>query len=190
LDGVLSEGRFYYGCSPFQCLKNAVTDRLQQLLNSLLRPALDLTSSWWFLGLFLALVAGIGYLVLRGAVSKVVGEMPASAGLERSGTSDALLQEAKRHEQAGDFRLALRALFLGVMLRFQEDGVIELRPGLTNRDYLREVRARRAASAPSFSSLVAEFERAWYGGREVDASRYAQVRQATNNLLTIEPQAA
>jgi hypothetical protein len=66
----------------------------------------------------------------------------------------------------GDFRLALRALYLASLAHLAQREFIRLARHKSNRDYLREVH-RRARALPeisaAFSTNVGAFDRVWYG---------------------------
>lgn len=72
--------------------------------------------------------------------------------------------------QKGDFRRALRALYLASLAFLSRRELLRLAAHKSNGDYVREV-TRRAASLPdviaSFREAAAAFDGAWYGRREV-----------------------
>jgi hypothetical protein len=74
--------------------------------------------------------------------------------------------------QAGDYRAALRALYLANLAWLGHNGSIAIHPGKTNREYELEMR-RRAREFPEARALfavnVSSFERAWYGMHSVSA---------------------
>jgi hypothetical protein len=76
------------------------------------------------------------------------------------------LRLARELAARGDYRLALRALFLGTLAGLASQGVISIARHKSNRDYLAEVfrRARQhPAWPPAFGGCVSLFERSWYG---------------------------
>ncbi len=90
-------------------------------------------------------------------------------------TADALpedrwLEMAQELIQQGEFRLALRALFLGTLARLSRLELVTIRRFKSNRDYQRELE-RRAHAYPgtpeTFDKNVLLFESAWYGEHEV-----------------------
>jgi hypothetical protein len=75
---------------------------------------------------------------------------------------------ALAHEQMarGDWRLALRALYLGSLARLGSEGLLTLARFKTNQDYERELRRRalnRTALHGWFRGRRHEFEAVWYG---------------------------
>ena len=79
---------------------------------------------------------------------------------------------AERCTGGGDYRAALRALYLANLAWLGRREWIAVHPGKTNREYEMEVR-RRAREFPAARALFAvnviSFERAWYGKHSVSA---------------------
>jgi hypothetical protein len=86
-------------------------------------------------------------------------------------TSGAALQKARTFSTGGDYRTAVRYLYLSTLLLLDERGVLTYDRALTNREY-----ARGLASAPHlarlFSSVVDVFDRVWYGEQPLDRATY------------------
>lgn len=75
-------------------------------------------------------------------------------------------RRASRFLSLGDFRQAVRALYLGSLAFLAARGTITLARGKSNRDYERELlrRQRVRPEVPAvFAESVAAFERVWYG---------------------------
>jgi len=66
----------------------------------------------------------------------------------------------------GEWRLALRAVYLGTLAHLARRELVRLAPAKSNREYLAELR-RRARALPrlpeAFGSCALRFERVWYG---------------------------
>lgn len=81
------------------------------------------------------------------------------------------LRLARQQIVAGEYRLAVRALFLGILASLGERGLIGVARYKSNRDYQAEV-DRRAKDRPdligAFGESVRKFERIWYGEHPVD----------------------
>jgi hypothetical protein len=71
--------------------------------------------------------------------------------------------------ERGEFRLAMRAFYLGGLAHLATHNLISIARFKSNRDYERELR-RRAHAIPNLSSLfgdtILSFERVWYGTHE------------------------
>jgi hypothetical protein len=74
---------------------------------------------------------------------------------------------AKQYRMNGDFRLALRALYLGTLATLAEYNLVSPARGKTNSEYLRELQRRAKRLGADFISIFAAntrlFERSWYG---------------------------
>ncbi len=77
---------------------------------------------------------------------------------------------AKEMVEKGDFRLALRAIFLAILAHLAKHEMITIAKHKSNRDYEREL-YRRAHHQQSlldiFSRNVSVFDRSWYGKHDV-----------------------
>ena len=105
--------------------------------------------------------------------SAVIGSIPSAAVdlNDQALTADRLPEEewlslADGLVQSGDFRAALRALYLGNLAWLHSRQLISIHSGKTNFEYQREF-SRRGRPSPSASGLLAgninAFERVWYG---------------------------
>jgi hypothetical protein len=80
--------------------------------------------------------------------------------------ADGWLALAREQMQRGEWRLALRALYLATLARLATEGLVSLAKFKTNLDYEREVRRRalsRTEVATGFARRRREFEDVWYG---------------------------
>ena len=66
----------------------------------------------------------------------------------------------------GNYRLAIRLLYLRSLKNMADKGYINWQINKTNADYLREVSSR--PWQPSFAQLTNSFEYTWYGGHMID----------------------
>ncbi|MBI1177331.1 DUF4129 domain-containing protein [bacterium] len=135
-----------------------------------------------FILLLIALAAAIGYLIYRfwlhyrNLTTDVIAEPVAAApDLEDDNLTAAQLPEnewlrlAREMMAKGDFRLALRALYLGGLAHLAGRGLITIARYKSNRDYSLEL-GRRAHALPevmnAFANNVNVFDRVWYGRHE------------------------
>jgi hypothetical protein len=146
------------------------------------RPPIEL----WSAALALALVAGIVALFLRRRRAKPADATPVSVPVtavnlaDDSVTADQLpesswLQLAQEWLGKGDYRLAMRALYLAGLKYLGERGLVSIRKSKTGLEYGRELERRARASssvlpevAPIFRANNELFERGWYGQHVVD----------------------
>jgi Domain of unknown function (DUF4129) len=83
----------------------------------------------------------------------------------------------------GQFREAIRHLYLALLSRLHRDGAIDYDPAKSNWDYFRGFRGAREALGP-FKELTLRFDFAWYGRLDVTPQAYTQFRTLTQPLLT------
>ncbi len=117
-------------------------------------------------------------------VEAIATEDAAAVDLEDEEVSAADLPEdrwvglAEDLARRGEYRLALRALFLAGLARLDTLGLIRLARGKTNRDYLAELARRggdRPQAAEAFRRCIRLFEGVWYGTREANAELLEQL---------------
>jgi hypothetical protein len=89
----------------------------------------------------------------------------------------------------GEYREAVRSLYLALLSRLHREGVIHYDTTLSNWDYLRQFRSRREW-LPSFRELTLRFDFAWYGNLPVGADGYRDFRALCAPMLTSTPATA
>jgi hypothetical protein len=82
----------------------------------------------------------------------------------------------------GDFREAIRHLYLALLSRLHRDGVIDYDPTLSNWEYLFAFKGASALKA-GFKELTRRFDFAWYGNEGVDSSAWSIFRRTAEPLL-------
>ncbi|HVU17997.1 MAG TPA: DUF4129 domain-containing protein [Candidatus Didemnitutus sp.] len=100
--------------------------------------------------------------------------------------ADGWLELAREQMRAGQWRLALRALFLATLARLAEDRLLTLARHKTNLDYERELRRRalsRVELVTDFHGRRRSFEDVWYGRQP------AAAEAVTSWLSTLEKKA-
>lgn len=91
----------------------------------------------------------------------------------------------------GEYREAVRSLYLALLSRLHRDGAILYDSTLSNWDYLRQFKGRREW-LPPFRELTRRFDFAWYGNLPLGSDGYRDFRALTEPLLTApaQPEAA
>ena len=93
--------------------------------------------------------------------------------------------------QAGDYRSALRYLYLSVLLSLDERGFLRFDKTRTNREYITSLTTRNTTNphrmeiqkiSGQFISLVETFEEVWYGFHPVDQALYENFRQRVKEI--------
>lgn len=127
-------------------------------------------------GLFLAFVL---IYIGRGLFASFTSE--SRSGRDNDGddhnlTADLALQKAQELSKGGDFRSAIRYLYLSTLLLLDERGVLRYERWRTNREYLRMV-ANRPELSTTLASVVDLFDRTWYGFETVDQATFERYEQ-------------
>ena len=94
--------------------------------------------------------------------------------------ADAWARFADEFAREGEWRLALRALYLRLLVVLHERGALRYERQRTNGDYLRALRAS-PAGAP-FGQLTRAFDLAWYGNKPFDQEQYEQALRFTREV--------
>jgi hypothetical protein len=115
---------------------------------------------------------------IRGAMMSDVERLEAERELRL--TSVEARADAERHFQAGNYREALRALYIATLLRLDEAGRVRFDRSLTNQEVLRNTQIHGDQMLlQHLSPLVDRFDDVWYGGAACSAADYqAFSRQA------------
>ena len=87
---------------------------------------------------------------------------------------DRLTEEATA---AGDFRRAVRLLYLRTLKALADRELIAWQAEKTNREYLRELGERQADLTAPFSRLTYLFEHIWYGDFSIDKEAFERARE-------------
>ena len=145
---------------------------------------IDLSNSTTLVILFI-LLAGLGYLIylMLGDVDmrkRTKGEEEEQDKINISeieeeqlvaeGVSLTLLQRA---ENAGQFDVAVRLLYIQLLKELQDGGLIKYRRDFSNRDYQNQL--RRSNFLNDFREVTADYERYWYGKYPIDRLSYRLV---------------
>ena len=100
---------------------------------------------------------------------------------------DEWLAMATRLLDAGNLRLAMRALYLAVLASLGEAGLITINRARSNLDYQRELTRRARGNAKllqTFRGLVTAFERTWYGDHSMSREDFDIFRGNAQEVRT------
>ena len=86
-------------------------------------------------------------------------------------TATTALKRAQHFSGAGDYRTAVRYLYLSSLLLLEERGLLTYNRSLTNREYLRSV-AHRPELAAILRDVIEVFDRVWYGFQTLEEAEY------------------
>jgi hypothetical protein len=96
-------------------------------------------------------------------------------------TSKGAFQRAQTLSGQGDYRSAIRYLYLSSLLVLDERGLLRYDRSRTNREYLRSVSAKPQLAAP-LRDVIDVFDRVWYGYEAVDEQTYQSYLQHVDEL--------
>ncbi len=96
-------------------------------------------------------------------------------------TSETALQRAGSLSQGGNYRSAVRYLYLSALLLLDERGLLRYDRSRTNREYLRSVSASPALVSP-LRAVIEIFDRVWYGFESIDAQTYQEYVKRVDEL--------
>ncbi len=130
------------------------------------------------------LVGLLTYYILQGLRGVAVREHELEELLENEKLDEKELRlQAEQLAVEGNFRLALRRLFLSVLARLQAMGLIEYNRARTNREYLKNLTGHPSLHS-SFSPVINRFDQVWYGLNEIDETEFATFSELADVLLT------
>jgi hypothetical protein len=162
-------------------------DWIVRFLEVVLRPTGRVSGNGtiitWAIGILgIALIAGVVLYLARGLRRSIVREtQPGLDGSDPGLTARQALDQAGDLARDGDYRSAVRLLFLAALLRLDERHLLRYDRALTNREYLERVRDQpelRAALGP----IVDIFDRVWYGHDQLDDVTFEEYRARVEQI--------
>jgi Domain of unknown function (DUF4129) len=134
--------------------------------------------------LFVAILAGVGVLIVRFARGitrdpELAAAVPAAPLRPQADW----LAEAERREGAGDWRGGLRCRYRALVAGLGARGLLDEVPGTTAGEYRLQVAGNAPAVAGEFAGATELFELAWYGNRATGAPESARFRALAARVL-------
>ena len=114
------------------------------------------------------------YYISRSLSRNLVREAQLAAEVDEGAdvlSSRAAMQRAQTLSSQGDYRNAVRYLYLSSLLILDEQGLLRYDRSRTNREYLRSV-SSQPQLAGSLRDVIDVFDRVWYGFESVDEEAY------------------
>jgi hypothetical protein len=167
-------------------------DWLIRLLDDLFRPVEQVGSMpanivGWIVSLLgvVLVVAVLIYFILglRRTLTSSTNLSPEAAEDERL-TAAAAMQQATSLAQAGNYRTAMRYLYLSSLKMLDERGILRYDRALTNREYLERLNHTEAKA--HFAPIVETFDRVWYGYAPLDETAFAAYKQQVQALERVK----
>jgi hypothetical protein len=149
-----------------------VLERLFEPLGRI-SPSGGRTAAWTIAAIGGLLLLGVLVYLLRGLRrGMVAGARADEDDPEANLTAKTALDQAGGLARGGNYRTAVRYLYISALLWLDERDILRYDRALTNREYLERVRdnpALRERMAP----IVETFDRVWYGHLPIDAESFA-----------------
>ncbi len=163
-------------------------DWLAQLLETVLRPieavppdAANVVA--WMVMLIGAalLLAVILYLLVNLRRGMVRDARIAANGDDPAPTASEAFDQASALARDGDYRAAVRSLYLSALLWLDEQDLLRYDRALTNREYLERAQ-RNPALLARLTPVIETFDLVWYGHAPIDESAFAAYRRQIEAL--------
>jgi hypothetical protein len=135
---------------------------------------------------FLGAVLVIGVLIylLLGMRRSLVGEARVSGQSEEERlTASGALEQADVLARGGDYRSAMRYLYLSSLKLLDERGILRYDRALTNREYLK--RLEHTEARQRLAPIVETFDRVWYGHAPLDGEGFRAYQQQVEGLRNL-----
>jgi uncharacterized protein DUF4129 len=124
------------------------------------------------------------FFISRGLSRSLVHEAQLAAegdGNDELLTSKGAFKRAETLSMQGDYRNAIRYLYLSSLLVLDEQGLMRYDRARTNREYLRSVSSKPELAKP-LSDVIDVFDRVWYGFEGVDEETYQSYVERVDEL--------
>lgn len=119
--------------------------------------------------------------LLGGFVAEAEARRRREAGAEEPLTAVSARRQAQAQAQAGQYRQAVRSLYLSALLHLEERGLVRADRSLTNREYLAQAAVAEEVRR-HLQPVVQTFDAVWYGVREPDGETFARYQREIDAL--------
>lgn len=140
---------------------------------------------WLFYFAIVLVIVGICILIARHFRRSPSFTTDRNIPVESSRHTDPETAKAQAHEyfQRGEYRQAIRYLYLSLLLNLNRAGLLVYDAAKTNGEYLGEIRVSMSGKAERFAALTQFFERKWYGMEESRAEDFQQCEETFAELV-------
>lgn len=107
--------------------------------------------------------------------------LPFASEADHQLTANAALQQAQARANDGNYRDAVRYLYLSTLLNLDERNLLRFDRSKTNREYLRQIAGTNFAA--TLHSVVDVFDRVWYGFQPIDEVTYRRYERQVQELI-------
>ncbi len=161
---------------------NRILAEINRWLNEVLGFTFDVASSDLVSVIMAILLAAVFIFIARTLFSDFMNE----AQLKQTGedeplTSEAALARAQQLSRSGDYRAAVRYLYLSTLLILDERGIMRYDRSKTNREYLRGVADSPELSKP-LGDVIEVFDNVWYGHHALEEETFKHYSKRVEEL--------
>lgn len=194
IEEILSDREYQIYYEDSQSLTAWLIERIDHWIGELLsalfpgiEPAGNISAIAFLLFIIAVLVVMAVIMIKMGRSRKQQKAFRDRKPLQSTGelvlTVDNHLAEAEKHEEAGEFTLAARHMFLALLLHFHEISWLEARIWKTNLEYYEELKSTNKQSAQFFYEFVLLFDQVTYGKRTVGKEEYRRYKEQAAKWL-------
>lgn len=171
-----------------RAIAGEVLTGLQRLLEKILGAGA--TGGWASRIVLLLLLAVAGFFIVQLArrrrsprtKRKVKTRLILGEEISADHTSAELAEAGLAAARAGDFRTAVRKLYVSLLYELSERSLIELEDGATNHEYLRKVARFNVLAAP-MRLMTDRFDYVWYGMFPSSPEEFASYRASYEDAM-------
>jgi hypothetical protein len=192
LESILARPEFQWqpqGTSPIAEWLAQLWERLNRWLNSLFGErvfSIAVNQGSWTL--LTALTSLLLVMVLLYISRNLIMDFVSDARLDEQGnladetlTSETALQKARELSRGGDYRSAVRYLYLSSLLLLDERGLLHYDRSKTNREYLQSLTGSPELARP-LGEVIEVFDNVWYGNHSLDADSFKNYSDRVEEL--------
>jgi hypothetical protein len=191
LTHILSRPEFQWAESAPNPVSNwiqKILDAINLWLNRVLDVTFNVAGSDLTAAIMAVILAAILFFVFRTLFADFMNEVQLTpeSSEEEPLTSEAAFAKAQQLSRGGDYRAAVRYLYLSTLLILDERGVMRYHRSRTNREYLRSL-----ANSPELSGPLAEvidvFDNVWYGYHSLEEESFKHFSDRVEELKEKKP---
>lgn len=181
LENILNHPPFVRAENWYDAILRALAEFFDGLFNNAARGIFDTRDVLVIIAILV--VIGVLSYFLRQLRRNLVPEetLPPPLSEHDARTPAEAFDNAQKFINAGDYRSAVRQLYLATLLMLDQRGRIKYDPTLTNREYLRQA-AIDARAAAALQPIVETFDRTWYGFEPISAQEFDAYRRRVEGV--------
>lgn len=187
LRDILADERFIYVEEPpIPVWRQWINDRLADILQFFARGGsllVNNTTGTILSAVSVVVLVGVFAYILNGLVGNFTPQatLHDELGEELPLNAEMALERAQSLSMGGDYRTAVRYLYLSSLLMLEERGLLRYNRSLTNREYLKAV-AHRPELVQWLKPVIDVFDRVWYGYQPLSKEEYTQYQEWVEGL--------